>query len=306
MNEHVEFWDRPMAEEVYLIAGWNQWADAGNISSGLPTYLIQHLEATPIGQLNVDECYFFQVPGTHHFLRPDIKLKEGMPVALEGRDNNYYYWNDGRRGLVIFQGEEPHVNPRLYADAFLDAAEELGVRRIVALGGVYGAMPYDRDREIHAVYSLPEIKDELVDLSVKMSNYEGGSTIGTYLTYQAGQRNIEFIDLYAFVPAYDFAPLSPNVQGVRIDNDFTAWHEVMRRLNHMLGTNIDISDLETRSSQLKASMHDRIDEFDRKNPDLHVKDQMRRLSEGFAEDTFAPLDDLWEQELGDLLDDLGS
>lgn len=306
MTQHVEFWDRPMADVVYLLAGWNQWADAGNISSGLPAYLIEHLNATSIGQMTVDECYFFQVPGTHHFLRPNIKLNEGMPVALEGRDNTFHYWSDGQRGLVLFLGEEPHVNPRLYADAFLDAAEDLGVRRIVALGGVYGAMPYDRDREIHAVYSLPEIKGELADLSVKMSNYEGGATIGTYLVYQAGKRGIEFVDLYAFVPAYDFAPLSPNVPGVRIDNDFTAWHEVMRRLNHMLGTNIDLDDLEERSLQLKNSMNDRIEEFDRKNPDLHVKDQLRRLADGFAEDSFAPLDDLWEQELGDLLDDLGS
>lgn len=306
MNVHVELWQRPTADQLTMIAGWNQWADAGNISSGLPAYLIKHLDATAIGQLTVDECYFFQVPGAHHFLRPDIKLDEGMPVSLEGRDNSYHYWSEGQRGLVLFLGEEPHTNARVYADAFLDAAVELGVQRIIALGGVYGAMPYDREREIHAVYSLPELKDELIDLSVKMSNYEGGSTVGTYLTYQAGKRGIPFVDLYAFVPAYDFAPLSPNVPGVRIDNDFTAWHEVMRRLNHMLGTAIDISDLEMRSTQLKASMHDRIDEFDRKNPDLHVKDQLRRMSEGFAEDSFAPLDDLWEQELGDLLDDLGS
>ena len=304
MNENIELWDRLPADEVYLIAGWSQWADAGNISTGLPAYLIEHLKATPIGQLNVDACYFFQVPGTHHFLRPGIKLNEGMPIALEGRDNTYHSWSDGRRELVLFQGVEPHINPRLYADAFLDAAQELGVRRIIALGGVYGAMPYDRDREIHAVYSLPGIKNELAELSLKFSSYEGGATIGTYLVYQAGRRGMEFIDLYAFVPAYDFAPLSPNVQGVRIDNDFAAWHEVMRRINHMLGTNIDISELESRSMQLKASMNDRIEEFDRKHPDLHVKEQMRRLSEGFAEDEFAPLDDLWEQELGDMLDDL--
>ncbi|MCB0200309.1 MAG: PAC2 family protein [Anaerolineae bacterium] len=306
MNEHLELWDRPAADDVVMIAGWNQWADAGNISSGLPAYLIQHLNAPPIGQMNVDPCYFFQVPGTHHFLRPGIKLNEGMPVTLEGSTNAYHYWSDGRRGLVLFLGDEPHINPRLYADVFLDAAQEMGVRRIIALGGVYGAMPYDRDREIHAVYSLPEIKTELAELSVKFSNYEGGATIGTYLVYQAGQRGMEFIDFYAFVPAYDFAPLSPNVQGVRIDNDFTAWHEVMRRINHMLGTSIDISELESRSTQLKASMSDRIEEFDRKNPDLHVKEQMRRLSEGFAEDEFAPLDDLWEEELGDLLDGLGN
>lgn len=305
MND-FEFWDRPATEGVSLIAGWNQWADAGNVSSGLPAYLVEQLKATAIGQLLVEPCYLFQVPGTHHFLRPDVKLSEGRPVALTGRDNRFYRWEDGRRSLLLFLGDEPHLNAQLYSDAFFAAARELGVRRIVALGGVYGAMPYDKEREVHAVYSQPALKDELDDLSVKLSSYEGGSTIGTYLAYQAGKRGIDFIDLYAFVPAYDFAPLSPNVPGVRIDNDFAAWHELMRRINHMLAIDVDLGDLEARSNQLRLSMHDRIDEFDRKNPDLRVKDQLRRLSENFDEDGFTPLDDLWEQELGDLLDDLGS
>ena len=45
MNENIELWDRLPADEVYLIAGWSQWADAGNISTGLPAYLIEHLKA---------------------------------------------------------------------------------------------------------------------------------------------------------------------------------------------------------------------------------------------------------------------
>lgn len=305
MNNLLQLGQRPETDETTMIAGWRQWADAGNISSGLPAYLVEHLKATPIGKLALDDCYLFQIPGTHHFLRPDVRLNEGLPVALEERSNTLHFWGDGRRGLVLFQGDEPHINIHLYADAFFAAASQLGVRRIIALGGVYGAMPFDKEREIHAVYSLPEIKEHLDDLAVKLSNYEGGATIGAYLAHQAGQRGIEFIDFYAFVPAYDFAPLSPSVPGVRIDNDFTSWHELMRRLNHLLGVAIDLDDLATRSAQLTVAMRERIDELDRKNPDLRVKDQLRRLSEGFAEDSFSPLDDLWERELGDLLDDLG-
>jgi hypothetical protein len=29
MNEPLDLWEKPAAEEVYLIAGWEQWADAG-------------------------------------------------------------------------------------------------------------------------------------------------------------------------------------------------------------------------------------------------------------------------------------
>ena len=77
MNDLVELWEKPTAEEVYMIVGWRQWADAGAISSRLPEYLVKQTNATKIGQIKPDDFYLFQVPGTHHFLRPEITLKDG-------------------------------------------------------------------------------------------------------------------------------------------------------------------------------------------------------------------------------------
>ena len=161
MTDAFDLWDLPTASEVALIAGWHQWADAGNVSSGLPEYLIQTLEARKIGSIQPEGFYLFQMPGTHHFFRPEIKLKEGHVESIQERKNEFYYWNNGDKGLVIFLGQEPHLNVDRYCDALMDAAEELGVRRILSLGGVYGSMPYDRDREIHAVYSLPAMHEVL-------------------------------------------------------------------------------------------------------------------------------------------------
>ena len=33
MDDVVELWEKPEADEVYMLAGWQQWADAGSISS---------------------------------------------------------------------------------------------------------------------------------------------------------------------------------------------------------------------------------------------------------------------------------
>ncbi len=40
MNEWVKLTAKPAEEEIYMIAGWEQWADAGSVSSGLPPYLV--------------------------------------------------------------------------------------------------------------------------------------------------------------------------------------------------------------------------------------------------------------------------
>ncbi len=305
MNDSVDIWEHPKEPTVYVIAGWHQWADAGNISSGLPTYLVNFLDARKIGEIRPEGFYLFQMPGTHHFFRPEIKLKEGLIESMEQRENAFYYWSNPDKGLVLFLGHEPHINVDRYCTALLDAAEALGATRLLCLGGVYGSMPYDRDREIHCVYSLPALKEELADYGVSLSNYEGGATIGVYLAHAAQARGIEVIDWYAFVPAYDFSELSSTVQGMRIDNDFKSWHELLLRFNRMLGLDIALSDMAQRSRDLVQSMDAKIDELDRRMPQLKVKEYMARLAEGFAEPADLPMDDLWAEELGDLLDNLG-
>ena len=65
MSDAVEIWETPKAREIYMLAGWRQWADAGSISSGLPQYLIQQTGARHIGSIRSDGFYLFQFPGTH-------------------------------------------------------------------------------------------------------------------------------------------------------------------------------------------------------------------------------------------------
>jgi proteasome assembly chaperone (PAC2) family protein len=301
MNSAVQLWERPTTEEIYLLAGWHQWADAGNISSGLPQYLIDQTDARPIGQIKDDGYYLFQVPGAHHFLRPEIKLEDGYRQHIESYANNLYYTELQSKGLVIFLGHEPHLRAEHYIATLLDATQALRIRRVVALGGVYGAIPYDKDRNIHCVYSLPRMQEELQKFGVVFSNYEGGTTIGTYLVDQAEKRGLEVVDLYAFVPAYDFSDISQQVQGLRIDSDFKAWHEVMHRVKHMFDLALDLSDLEQQSEALVASLDAKIAELDRQAPQLRIRDYLERLNREFTEVSFLPLDDLWERELGDLL-----
>ena len=79
MDELIELIETPAVDEVYMVVGWNQWADAGAISSGLPTYLINHLKADKIGEIKPDGFYLFQIPGTHDLVRPPRRSEEERP-----------------------------------------------------------------------------------------------------------------------------------------------------------------------------------------------------------------------------------
>ncbi len=304
MDDSVELSEKPTAERIFMIAGWRQWADAGSVSSGLPQYLIEHTGARKIGEIRSAGFYLFQVPATHHLFRPKIKLNEGYRQELTSQQSELFYAGDDKKGLLIFLGDEPHLNVERYADVFLDIVQELQVRRVAAVGGVYGAMPYDRDREISCVYSIRGMKAELAEYAVRFSDYEGGATIGTYLVDRAEHRGVAFLDFYAFVPAYDFSELTTAIQGVRMESDFKAWYDLMRRINHMFDLGIDLSDLDKRARELNSSMDAKIDELESKMPQLKVREYMDKLTSEFTEMPFLPLDDVWERELGDLLTDI--
>jgi len=297
MSDALELKEHPEAEEIYMFAGWRQWADAGSTSSGLPQYLIEQTGARQIGSINPDGFYLFQIPGTHDLVRPVVKFKEGYPESLETQNNELYYAEHNQHGLLIFLGDEPQMDVERYAQTFLEIAKSLGVKRIVGLGGVYGELPYDKERLISSIYSLPELKEELDDIAVNLSDYHGGASVGSYICRRAGEQGIEYVSFYAFVPAYDFSNVSQIANSIRVENDFMAWLGIMQRIDHMLHLELDLTDLEQKSKDLVKLFDSKIEELDSEAPQLGVRDYLNRLSEEYMVTPFTPLDDVWEQEL---------
>ena len=297
MNDAVEIWEQSKAGEIYMFAGWRQWADAGSISSGLPQYLIKQTRARKIGEIRSDGFYLFQIPGTHDLVRTVVKFDQGYPESLETPQNELFYTEVGQRGFVFFLGDEPHLDVERYVAAFLHAAQSLGVKRIVGFGGVYGELPYEKERMISCAYSLPNMKEEVTSLAVNLSDYHGGASIGSYVCRRAGEQEIEFVSFYAFVPTYEFSEFAQRGNTIRIDNDFMAWLAVMRRVNYMLKINLDLSDLEKKSRQLIRLVDTKVEELDNEAPQLGVREYLKRLSDEFTETPFNPLDDVWEEEL---------
>jgi len=286
-----------------MIAGWHQWADAGTVSSGLPQYLIDQANASKIGEIRPDGFYLFQMPGAHHLLRPIVKLDEGRVERIEHRRNGLFYAGDDRKGFLIFLGEEPHQNEEQYAEAFFDVVEELAVKRVAALAGVYGPVPYDKDREVSCVYSLPTMKEGLARYAVRFSNYEGGATISMYLADKAAAKEIEFFRFCASVPSYDFSKPSTPVQPIAMGEDYKAWYDLMLRLNHMFNLDMDLSDLERRRDDLVSSWESKIDHLARTMPQLEVESYMEQVRGDFTERPFVPLSDVWEEGLRDLFEE---
>jgi proteasome assembly chaperone (PAC2) family protein len=304
MTETIRITEIPKTEEIFMIVGWRQWADAGSISSGLIEYLIQSTDAKKIGSIVPDGFYIFQIPGTHDLVRPIIKFVEGHPNYLESEKNEFFYSGDEKKGLVFFLGDEPHMDADRYVNSILEVANKLKVKRIISLGGVYGELPYTKERMVSSTYSLPRLKNEIEDLSVNLSEYHGGASIGSFLCRRAADNDMEYVSFYGFVPTYDFSDSSQGFNIISIENDYCAWLGIMRRINHMLNLDIDLTDLEGKSENLRILMDDKFDEIDKKAPEINIRDYLQRLIDEFEEKPFHPREDFWEEELGRLFNNI--
>ena len=288
MAQTFEIWDAPETAEVFAVAGWEQWANAGSVSSDLPQYLVDHLEARRIGRLLDNGHYLFQIPGTHDLMRPQIEFDDGFASKVQRPNNDIYFTSEGDRGLVIFQGTEPHVDVDRYARSFFDAMGHMRVNRIVGVGGVYGAMPFQRDRMVSCTFSLPRMRQELDNFAVSYSNYKGGASLGSYLAATAFELELEYCNFYSMVPAYDFSQLNIAEQGMRVEFDFRAWHELMRRVNTMFKMHIDLSDLEERSFKLTQSLTDKVEKLSAKSNNDRLNRFFDRLEDEFEETRSCP------------------
>ncbi len=302
MADELDIQAAPHSSELNMILGWRQWADAGSVSSGLPQYLVQQTKAQKIGAIRPDGFYIFQVPGTHDLVRPVVKFEQGLPKTLQASQNELYFAGNDERGTVILIGDEPHLDIERYCTAILDLAKRWSVRKIIGLGGIYGEVPFDKERLITGIYSLPALKDEMVRLAVSLSDYEGGASIGSYLCKRAGEMSLSYQGLYALVPAYEFTEGEEGGNSLRLENDFSAWLSVMQRLNYLLKLDFDLTDLEARSRELVEVVNSKVDEVDQAAPQLGIRETLNRISSSFTEVTFNPLDEVWEEELKRLMD----
>ena len=298
----LNLWERPTPKTMHLIMGWRQWADAGNISSALPAYLVQLTSARKIGEILPDDFYLFQLPGTHHFLRPIIHLDDGLSKGVEMRENEIFYSEQNGHGLLIFIGDEPHLNIERYTAVLYHLAQSLGVKQAVTLGGVYGSIPYDKERYISCSYSLPAMKEELQEYAMHYSNYEGGVTIGSLVVAKAADHKLAWLSIHALVPAYDFG-YEPISQGIRVEHDFQAWYDIMRRLNKLFQLNLNLGELEEQSIQLRLSLEEQIAALAAESADFDIHTYMAQLADEYDELSFSPLDDVWTEGLAGLFGD---
>ncbi len=249
----------PDLDEPVLVAAFEGWNDAGEAATGVVEHLEESWQAVPLGKLDPEEYYDFQVNRPHVSVDetgvrsldwPTTRLSLARPTGI-GRD------------VVLVRGIEPNMRWRAFCDELLTAVRELGVDRIVTLGALLADVPHTRPVPVTVSTS-----DETLakSLGLEPSRYQGPTGIVGVLQDAARRGGLVATTLWAAVPHYVAQSPCPKATLV-----------LLRRIEDLLNLPVPLGDL---PDEARAWQHG-VEELATEDPE--IADYVRRLEQ--ARDT---------------------
>ena len=185
-----------------IIAAFEGWNDAGEAASGVINHLSLAWQATPVGAIDPEDYYDFQVT------RPVTEVAEGKTERLvwpttrllaakqEGTD----------RDLLLVSGIEPNMRWRGFCSELVTSFSELGIELVVLLGALLADSPHTRPVPVAAAASDPALA---ADLRAEPVDYKGPTGIVGVLQHACADAGIPAVSLWASVPHYVAQPPCP-------------------------------------------------------------------------------------------------
>src|SRR5207249_1801278 len=172
--DHVEFDREPPANLTTMVMAFGGWIDAGQAATGALRHLVRDLSATRLAWIDPEQFFVFTQE------RPEVRLRADGERNIHWPRSEFFAWQpgNGRDGLLLFCGVEPHQKWRTYTKAFLDVAERCGVRRIVSIGALLAGAPHTRPIRVTGRSSDPAWRSVLEAWGIyRRPSYEGPTGI---------------------------------------------------------------------------------------------------------------------------------
>jgi proteasome assembly chaperone (PAC2) family protein len=196
--DHVEFDREPPANLTTLVMAFGGWIDAGRAATGALRHLADDLRAARVARIIPEEFFVFTQE------RPEVRLRPDGGRDIHWPRSEFFAWHpDGRDGILLFNGPEPHQRWQAYTKAFLGVAERCGVRRIVSLGALLAGAPHTRPVRVTARCTDPAAKALLEAWGIyRPPTYEGPTGISTIVLDAAERRGMQHVGFMGQAPHY--------------------------------------------------------------------------------------------------------
>lgn len=226
----IELDDVPELAEPVLVAAFEGWNDAADSATAVVDYLADLWEAKPIGEVDPDNYYDYQVnrpqirlrkpsgpPLPHPSAAPDTA--ESVDPLLETGDEapeRELTWPTTQfllarppaapRDVLLVRGIEPNLRWSSFCDDILAVADALGVNLALTLGALLADNPHTRPIPVSATSGDPEVRQAY---DVPASLYEGPAGIVGVLDDASRRADLPMLSVWAAVPHYVAQPPCP-------------------------------------------------------------------------------------------------
>ena len=193
----------PLTSPV-AIAGFEGWNDAGEAASGVVNHLAIAWQATPIGAIDPEEYYDFQVN------RPVVEIEDGRTQRLIWPTTRISLARAEPSGLprdvLLIHGIEPNMRWQAFSGELVDGLAGLGVELVIVLGALLAEAAHTRPVPVSVGASDPALVD---GSGLSRVDYKGPTGIVGVLQHACSAAGIESVSLWAQVPHYVAQPPSP-------------------------------------------------------------------------------------------------
>jgi proteasome assembly chaperone (PAC2) family protein len=240
MAEELRISDRPSLRAPVLISAFRGWNDGGQGASLAGGYLAKTWEAARFAEIEPENFYDFQAT------RPHVSLVEGQTRHIDWPENAFYHSSIPGldRDAVLLLGIEPNLRWRTFTGMVVDLARDLGVELMITLGSLLADVPHTRPSPVTGGATDPELIERL---GLQHSRYEGPTGIVGVLHDACNQADIPSVSLWAAVPHYVSLAPSPR-----------AALALCQRLGDILGTRIDVAELEEASDRYSEQVSEAV------------------------------------------------
>jgi proteasome assembly chaperone (PAC2) family protein len=182
-----------------MVMAFGGWIDAGRAATGALRHLARDLRATRLARIIPEEFFVFTQE------RPEVRLRPDGGRDIHWPRSEFFAWDpgEGRDGLLLFSGPEPHQRWQTYTKAFLGVAQRCGVRRIVSLGALLAGAPHTRPVRVTARCTDPASKSLLEAWGIyRPPTYEGPTGISTVVLDAAERLGMQHVGFMGQAPHY--------------------------------------------------------------------------------------------------------
>ncbi len=193
----IRFHQTPSLRNPVLIAGFEGWANAGNIAVKSIEYLIQKKGATLLAEIDQDPFYQF----TQN--RPAVTIKQGRLRGLHFKKICFYFWpnEEGGNDLILLKAQEPDYRWLTFVQALFDLCKGWGVSLIISVGGVHDDVLHT-EAVVSGVYFPGDWRDTFMEKDIHLIEYEGPAGIHSLMMRKAEKESCPYIGLWGHSPLY--------------------------------------------------------------------------------------------------------